>query len=64
MIRGAIIDWYPYTFIDVTALGYAKVAINAVWVALLVFGIAAGATALDRNLKGIPVSPNLDQEAT
>jgi len=50
LIRGAIIDWYPYTFIDVNTLGYLKVAINAVWIALLVFGLAAGATAIDGSL--------------
>lgn len=50
LIRGAVIDWYPYTFIDVNTLGYFKIALNAVWIALLVFGIAAGATALDRRL--------------
>jgi hypothetical protein len=47
IVRGAIIDWYPYTFVDVTHLGYFKVFVNAVWIALLVFAVAAGATALD-----------------
>ena len=50
VVRGWFVDWYPYTFIDVTHLGYAKVALNAVWIALLVFAIAAGATALDARL--------------
>jgi hypothetical protein len=50
LTRGAIIDWYPYTFIDVNTLGYLKVAINAVWIALLVFGLAAGATGIDGSL--------------
>ena len=50
LVRGSIIDWYPYTFIDVTTLGYVKVALNAVWIALLVFAVAAGATALDTRL--------------
>jgi hypothetical protein len=50
IVRGAIIDWYPYTFVDVTTLGYLKVLLNAVWIALLVFGVAAGATALDARL--------------
>jgi hypothetical protein len=47
IVRGAIIDWYPYTFVDVTTLGYVKVLLNAVWIALLVSADAAGAPALD-----------------
>ncbi len=41
---------YPATFIDVTHLGDATVALNDVWIALLVFAIAAGTTALDARL--------------
>jgi hypothetical protein len=29
MIRGALSDWYPYPFVDVLTLGYAKVLINS-----------------------------------
>ncbi len=60
MIRGAAIHWYPYPFIDVDRLGYLKVAANCVWVALLVFGIAAGATAVDRRLAVGPAPPETD----
>ncbi len=42
LIRGAIIHWYPYPFIDVTQLGYGRAAVNCVWVALLMLGLAAG----------------------
>jgi hypothetical protein len=52
LIRGAAISWYPYPFVDVTKIGYLKVSINAVWVALLFLGVAAGATAIDRRLPG------------
>ena len=48
MIRGAAIHWYPYPFIDVDDLGYARVAVNAVVVAALFFGLAAAAFAFDR----------------
>ena len=48
--RGAAIHWYPYPFIDVTRLGYGKAILNCFWVALLLFGLAAGATALDSRL--------------
>jgi hypothetical protein len=47
---GALIGWYPYPFIDVTRLGYAKTILNCVWVALLFLGLAAAATALDIRL--------------
>jgi hypothetical protein len=50
LIRGAIIGWYPYPFIDVTHLGYDDVALNCVWVALLMLGLAAGAAVIDQRL--------------
>jgi hypothetical protein len=50
LIRGAIIDWYPYPFIDVTQIGYARAAVNCIWVAALFLALAAGATVLDRRL--------------
>ena len=52
LIRGATTHWYPYPFIDVNTLGYAKVALNCFWVALLLLGLAAGATVIDRRLPG------------
>jgi hypothetical protein len=33
-------------------IGYLRAVINAVWVALLFLGVAAGATAVDRRLPG------------
>ena len=50
LIRGAVIHWYPYPFIDVTRIGYGKAILNCFWVALLLFGLAAAATALDSRL--------------
>lgn len=47
LIRGPIVDYYPYHFINVTDLGYARVLVNCVWVAVLYLGVAASATALD-----------------
>jgi len=52
LVRGAIAHWYPYPFIDVTSLGYAGAAVNCVWVAVLMLGLAAGATVLDGRLGG------------
>jgi hypothetical protein len=57
LIRGAVWHWYPYPFIDVTVLGYGKVALNCFWVALLLLGLAAGATVLDRRLAGPGAEP-------
>ena len=50
LIRGAVIHWYPYPFINVSVIGYANAILNAFWVALLLLGVAAGATALDSRL--------------
>jgi hypothetical protein len=47
VIRGAIVGFYPYPFVDVAHLGYAKVAINSVWIAVLYLGVAFSANALD-----------------
>ena len=47
LIRGSVVDFYPYPFVDVIHLGYGRVLINCVWVAVLYLGIAAGATTLD-----------------
>jgi hypothetical protein len=50
LIRGAVIHWYPYPFLDVDVIGYAKAVLNIAWVALLLLGLAAGAAALDKHL--------------
>jgi len=48
LARGAAISWYPYPFVDVSHLGYAKALVNCLWVAVLLLGLAAGAWLLDR----------------
>lgn len=50
LIRGSFVHWYPYPFIDVTKLGYGGTLLNRVWVSLLLLGLAAGATAVDRRI--------------
>lgn len=47
LIRGELVGWYPYHFIDVGVLGYAKVAVNCLWVAVLYLGVAAGLSTFD-----------------
>ena len=47
LIRGELVGWYPYHFIDVGQLGYAKVAVNCLWVAVLYLGVAAGLGTFD-----------------
>jgi len=54
LIRGPIVDFYPYPFVDVIKLGYVRVLINCVWVAVLYFGLTAGAAALDKRLARVP----------
>jgi hypothetical protein len=50
LVRGALVDFYPYTFLDVTALGYAPVVRACVLVAVLFLALSGGAAALDRRL--------------
>ena len=50
LIRGAIIDFYPYPFVDVNDLGDLRVLANTALIALLFFALAVGAAALDRRL--------------
>ncbi len=50
LIRGAIVHWYPYPFIDVTHLGYGRTALKCVPIPLFTLGLAAGATVLDGRL--------------
>ncbi len=47
VVRGAVVGFYPYPFADVGELGYLRVAINAMWITLLYFGVATGAHHLD-----------------
>jgi|SRR5882757_78492 len=50
LIRGAIVNWYPYPFIDVGQHGYPAVAAISVALAAFLLGLAAGAMWLDRRL--------------
>lgn len=52
LIRGAIVDWYPYPFIDVVEHGYGVVLLNALGISCFLVGMAFLAFALDRRLAG------------
>jgi hypothetical protein len=50
LVRGAIITWYPYPFLEVPTLGYAQVALNSVVITGLFLALAAGVVGVDRVL--------------
>lgn len=50
MIRGAIVDWYPYPFLDAGEHGYGQVALTCVGIAVLFVGLAALAWKGDERL--------------
>jgi hypothetical protein len=51
LVRGELVDWYPYPFIDVNEHGYGVVLLNAVAIAASMVLAAWGATVLDRRLR-------------
>lgn len=55
LVRGELVDWYPYPFIDVGEHGYGIVLVNCVGVAVLMFALAYGAVKLDGRLTRTPV---------
>ena len=50
LVRGEIIGFYPYPFMDPIDSGYARVVVNLAIVAAIFVGMAAGAHLLDRRL--------------
>ncbi len=50
LIRGAAIGFWPYPFVNADDLGYTKVLLNCLLVALLFLALAFGAMLLDRRL--------------
>jgi hypothetical protein len=50
LARGAVDGWYPYPFIDVGELGYARVTLNVLGITVGFVALAAGALGLDRLL--------------
>ncbi len=54
LIRGTVVGFYPYPFVDVKALGYGEVALNCVWVSLLMLALAGAAVVVDQRISGSP----------
>jgi hypothetical protein len=50
LVRGALVQWYPYTILDVPNLGYGVVARNILAVLVLFFLIAGVLAVADRRL--------------
>jgi hypothetical protein len=48
LVRGALVGWYPYPFIDVTQIGYGRMAVNSAVLAVLFLAFGAAATLTDR----------------
>jgi hypothetical protein len=43
LIRGALVNWYPYPFLDAATKGYARVLANGVGVLLVMIAVGSGA---------------------
>jgi len=63
LVRGAIVDWYPYPFIDVNEHGYGVVLLNATGISAIMLAFAWAVVALDRRLTGDPDRGNVPNSA-
>jgi hypothetical protein len=59
LIRGAIVNWYPYPFVDVSAHGYAYVVLASAAIAALMTGLAVGCIWLDDRLPAHRKTPQV-----
>lgn len=51
-IRGAMIHWYPYGFLNVDSLGFGPAALNCVFILIFAMILASVALLLDKKLPG------------
>jgi hypothetical protein len=63
LVRGPIVDYYPYPFIDPRDNGYLTVSLNLALIAVLFLAVAGGATWLDKRLPW-GVQPELARQAS
>ena len=57
LVRGAIVDWYPYPFLDVETLGYAEVLLTCAVLAVAMValsGCSPGSPASARRTPQLP----------
>ena len=54
LVHGAISGWYPYPFVDVGDIGYARTLINAAVVTVIFLVLATGVRWLDHALRPAP----------
>jgi hypothetical protein len=52
LIRGAIVTWYPYPFLDPTNGGYATVALYSLAILVVMFAVCIGVVALGNARRG------------
>lgn len=50
LVRGAVIHFYPYPFVDVRVLGYPRVLVNVLLVGALFAALSAAAVVADRHI--------------
>lgn len=53
-VRGAVVDWYPYPFLDVIEIGLGRALLNAGVVAVLFLVLASGLRWVDGRLRPAP----------
>lgn len=53
-VRGAVVDWYPYPFLDVSEIGLASALVRTGVVAVIFLALAFAALALERVLPPAP----------
>jgi hypothetical protein len=53
LARGAVVDWYPYPFIDVDEHGYGVVALNCLGVAAFMLAVLALVALFERRRAGV-----------
>ena len=52
LIRGHNVGWYPYPFLDPRGRGYAHVAVECCFIALVIVGVCLAVVWLGRRLRG------------
>lgn len=53
-VRGAVVGWYPYPFLDVTTLGLGPALLNTAVVAVVLVGLAWLVRVVDARLRAAP----------